>query len=154
MLRPAAACGAALLSFATAQALAQSSSDAGPAPAGPRGQPSLSIELNKLEMAENACRGYFVVTNRTAAPVKEIRIDVFLFDRRDVILRRVAFSFVDVRAGRTKVVPFDMAEVSCTEIGRLLVSDVLACSAPSGAPLDACAETLAVSTRAEVKFEY
>jgi hypothetical protein len=130
---------------------------AGPAPAPAQTQErpaGIDIELNKLEAAGTACRGYFVITNGTADALKELRLDVFLFDRSGIILRRAGLTFLDVRAERTKVVPFDFPEVSCTGIGRLTVNDVLACTAASGAPVVGCADRIRVTTRAGAGFSY
>ena len=113
----------------------------------------ISIELNKLESTPNACRGYFVVDNRTPEPIEELQIDVFLFDKEGVILRRVALSFLDVRSGRTKVVLFDLADLACGDVGRLLVNEVLACTDPEG-KVEGCADMVATSTRADAAFEY
>jgi hypothetical protein len=123
-------------------------------PGAEAGAGSISIELNKLESTQNACRGYFVVDNRTPEPIDELQIDVFLFDKEGVILRRVALSFLDVRSGRTKVVLFDLADLACGDVGRLLVNEVLACKGASGEAIEGCGDMLATTTRAEATFEY
>ena len=114
----------------------------------------IDIELNKLEAAGPACRGYFVITNGTADALKELRLDVFLFDRSGVIMRRAGLTFLDVRAERTKVVPFDFPDVSCAGVGRLTVNDVLACTAAAGTPIAGCADRIRASTRASAGFAY
>ena len=115
---------------------------------------AISIELNKLEPAQNACRGYFVVDNRSPKPLKELQIDVFLFDKQDVVLRRVALTFPNVRTSRMKVVLFDLADIKCEDIGRLLVNDVLACTDADGAAIEGCADIVGVTTRTAAKFDY
>lgn len=127
---------------------------AAPVGEGAPAPPGIAIELNKLETTPGACRGYFVVRNHTAEPLKEMRIEVFLFDPKGVILRRVALTFLDIRAERMKVVLFDLAEAPCTEVGRLLVNDVLGCTSLSGAPVEGCADLVSVSTRAAAAFDY
>ena len=131
-----------------------------PAPAEtatPAGAP-ITIELNKLEDAPEgagtSCRGYFIVGNPTAESLEELQIDVFVFDKDDVVLDRVALTFSGVRPGRTKVVLFDLKDLACGDIGRMLVNEVLKCSGPGGAATEGCADTLTVTTRAEAKFEY
>jgi hypothetical protein len=114
----------------------------------------ISVELNKLETVPNACRGYFVIGNGTADGLKELRLDVFLFDKAGVILRRVGLNFTGIRPERSKVVLFDIPEVACGEIGRLIVNDVLACTGSAGAPLADCATLVTTSTRAEAAFVY
>ena len=134
---------------------AEAASPPPPAPAAqaPAAQ-DITIELNKLEATEKACRGYFIVENKTPAGLKELQIDVFLFDKQSVILRRVALSFLDIRPGRSKVVLFDLADLDCGSIGRLLVNEVIACTAADGKAVEGCADRLAVRTRAGAEFEY
>jgi hypothetical protein len=114
----------------------------------------ITVELNKLESVPNACRGYFVIGNGTTDALKELRLDVFLFDKAGVILRRVGLNFTDIRPERSKVVLFDIPDVSCGDIGRLIVNDVLACNGSSGTPLPDCASLVTTSTRAEATFVY
>jgi hypothetical protein len=137
-------------------ALAQATTEAPAAVAAqPAGEgPRITIELNKLEKTEDACRGYFVIDNGMPDTLKELQIEVFLFDKQGVILRRVALPFPDVRSGRIKVVLFDLSGVACGDIGRLLVNGVLTCTAASGAPIEGCADRLAVTSRAEAEFAY
>lgn len=119
----------------------------------PASAPGITIELNKLEQTGNACRSYFVVNNSAAVPLKELRLAVYLFDRTGVILRLVALTFSDVRASRSKVVMFDIPEVPCNNLSRLVVNDITACASASGAPLPACS-SIATRTRTEAEFIY
>jgi hypothetical protein len=116
--------------------------------------PEIQVELNKLEPAGIACRGYFVVSNGVSEPLKELRLDVFLFDRAGIILRRFGLTFLDIRAERSKVVLFDLPEVECGNVGRLVVNDVIACTVASEAPLAGCSTRVRTSTRAGVPFTY
>lgn len=134
----------------TSFALAQATGGAPP----PSKSPEIQVELNKLEPAGNACRGYFLVNNGLTEPLKELRLDVFLFDRGGIILRRFGLTFLDIRAERSKVVLFDLPEVSCGNVGRLVVNDVIACTAATDAPLAGCSNRLRTSTRADVPFTY
>jgi hypothetical protein len=74
----------------------------------------INVELNRLEPAGNACRGYFVIANTAQEPLKELRLDVFLFDKAGIVLRRVGLTFADIRANRSNVVLFDIPETACT----------------------------------------
>lgn len=144
---------AALLCCWPAAAFAQGA----PAPAAPSGgsaERPISVELNRLEAAGPACRGYFVLRNRLPDRLAELRLDVFLFDRKGVVLRRVGLTFPDLRPERTKVVLFDLAEGACAEIGRLLVNDVIGCTGSAGEPVKDCADKIATSTRTTAEFEY
>ena len=55
---------------------------------------------------------------------------------------------------RTTVVLFDIPDMSCGDIGRLIVNDVLACNGSSGTPLPDCTSLVTTSTRAEAAFVY
>ena len=115
---------------------------------------TITLELNKLAASENVCQAYFVVDNQSPHRLQELKVDVYLFDKQDVVLRGVALPFADVRAGRTMVVPFELPDLPCGDIGRVLLNKVLVCTDASGAPVEACADMLAVNTRSDVAFEY
>lgn len=138
---------------------ARAQSPPAPAPTAPaaapeRKAPAIALELNKLEPASGSCRAYFVVENKMAELVRELRLDTFIFDGNGVIVRRIGLTFPDLRPERTKVVPFDLSGANCGEIGRMLVNDVLTCTGAAGAPIAGCNDAIAVSTRAGAKFEY
>jgi hypothetical protein len=116
--------------------------------------PGIRVELNKLEAAGSACRGYFVITNGAPDSLKDLRLDVFLFDKAGIVLRRVGLTFADVRAERSKVVLFDIPDTACGDIGRLVVNDVLACNGSAGTPLAGCANLITTSTRTSAPFTY
>ena len=135
----------------------------GPAPAAappagerqdPAGQPAIRLELNKLEPAQSACRVYFVVENQTEDEVAELHTDVYLFDRQETVLRGMVLQFACIRPKRTKVVPFELADLGCDAIGRVLLNDVVLCKRPDGSPLQGCGERLAISSRLDVNFSY
>ena len=115
---------------------------------------AIAVELNKLEAIGRACRGYFVVRNRTPEAVGELRLDVFLFDKPGLILRRVGLTFTDLPPERTKVALFDLTEGACEEIGRVLVNAVVDCTNPRGGALSCCSEMVRTSTRTQAEFEY
>jgi hypothetical protein len=115
---------------------------------------SILLELNKLVPVEDACHAYVIVNNQRPEALKELKLDVYLFDKRDIIINGIALQFSDVGTGRTRVVPFELPDLSCDDIGRVLLNKVLACTDGSGAPISGCADGLRLSSRAEAKFEY
>ena len=116
--------------------------------------PAITVELNKLESAGPSCRSYFLVTNRTPDALKDLRLEVYLFDRKGVVLRRIALPFSGLRSERSKVVIFDLADLACTDLDRLLVNEVLTCTGEDGAPVKSCPDLVAVTTRASAAFSY
>lgn len=140
-----AALGVGLVSLCLVPAAgAQSAADA--APAG-----KVSLELNKLEQVEDACRAYLVLQNGTETTFGELELDIVLFDREDVIQRRLAVNTAPLRAGKTTVKAFEIDRQRCDAVGRVLLNDVLKCSSDEGRR-DDCLGLVSVSSRAGPDF--
>lgn len=120
------------------------------APGSP-GTGKISIELNKLEEREGSCRVYLVIENGTTADIKNIELDVFIFDRDEIITRRVGLNTRRLKPGRTYIRLFDITEVTCAAINRLVLNEVISCTAQSGEAID-CEDRLALSSRARAGF--
>ena len=115
---------------------------------------AITLELNKLTQVDNACHAYVIVNNQTPDPLQELTVDVYMFDEAGVILRGLALQFADVRSGRATVVPFELPDLPCADVSRVLLNKVLTCTKADGSALDGCADMLAVSTKAEAEFAY
>jgi hypothetical protein len=133
--------GLVALGLGAAQARAQS-------PAAP-----LRLELNRLEARDGgACRVWFVARNPAPEAVDPLRLDLVLFGRDAVILRRLAVDLGPLPASRTTVRIFDVAGQACEGIGQLLLNEVMACGGgprPDARDGAACADRLALSSRAD-----
>ncbi len=131
----------------------------------------IPLELNKLEplpppaaapgggaAASAGCRAYMVVTNPDPEPISQLRLDLILFGKDGVILRRIALDLGPLAARKTAVRLFDLQGQPCDGIGRLLVNDVLACqtgqqeNAPAEQQRQACLDRLQVSSRAKAEL--
>lgn len=134
-----------LAGCATAMIGALAAGSASAQPAAP-----LKLELNRLEARDGgACRVWFVANNPGAEAIDPLRLDLVLFGRDAVILRRLAVDIGPLPAARTAVRIFDVGGLRCEEIGQLLLNDVLACGSTDMAQRMACAERLALASRAE-----
>jgi hypothetical protein len=109
----------------------------------------LRLELNRLEPREPGCRVWFVVNNPAAEPLDPLRLDLVLFGRDGVILRRLAVDVGPLPAGRTVVRIFDVTGQPCEGIGQLLLNDLLACGGTEPAQRAACTDRLALASRVE-----
>ena len=125
----------------------------------------IPLELNKLEPlpgppsggapASGGCRAYMVVTNPDAEPIEQLRLDLILFGKDGVILRRIALDLGPLAPRKTAVRLFDLQGQPCDGIGHMLVNDVLACQAgqPGNASAEqqrqSCLDRLQVSSRAQ-----
>lgn len=119
------------------------------------------IELNKLEPIPTGtpgapgCRAYIVMQDPDPAPIEQLRLDLVLFGTDGVIARRIALDLGPMAAGKTAVRLFDMPGLPCTDIGRVLINDVLACrmgASAGGQAADqdhaACLDRLTPTSRA------
>lgn len=112
---------------------------------------SLHIELNRLEQRNDGCRVHLVLENASAHAFSSYRLDLVIFASDGVIARRLALETAPLRADKTMVKEFELVELACAGIGRVLLNDISACESMSG-PIEDCVATARVSSRAPVSF--
>ncbi len=124
-------------------------------PARAPGEAPISIELNKLEKTEprpgatgNDCRIYVVIDNRSGDAYDSLQLDLIFFRTDGVIGRRLAVDMAPLRPVKKSVKLFDVAGLECTNIGQVLVNDVMACRDTGGKAIDDCLNRIALSSRA------
>ena len=157
-LRPGLAALAVLASSAAFGQDAPTPSPDAPAAAAP-GAPApaaggITLELNKLAQVDNACHAYMILDNQTPERLQDLTVDVYLFDQAGVILRGLALQFADVRPARATVVPFELPDLPCGDVSRVLLNKVLTCTRADGAVVDGCAELLGTRSKAQAAFDY
>ena len=111
----------------------------------------LSIELNKLEPHDNACRTYFVLQNDTEIGLTELVLDIYIFNRDGIIEKRLAMDTREIMPGKTQVRLFDVRDLACDAIGRFLINGVLSCHDTDGERSD-CAGLLSFISRTGVEL--
>lgn len=112
------------------------------------GKARIAVELNKLDAVDNACRAYLVVENKTDEALKSLRLDLVMFDPEHIVAKRLAIEAAPLPADKTTLKVFDIQDLQCDGIGRILLNDVLACRDANGKRAD-CLESLAVSSRGD-----
>ncbi|WP_375451784.1 hypothetical protein [uncultured Devosia sp.] len=112
---------------------------------------ALDLELNALQPTQNGCRITFLAANRLAAPIDRAAIETALFDADGVIDRIVTLDFKALRPGKTKVLQFELADLPCDGIGRVLINDISACEGTGLAPT-VCLDSLNTATRLPITF--
>jgi hypothetical protein len=112
---------------------------------------ALHIELNRLEDRGAGCRVHLVLENTSPRAYDSYRLDLVIFGADGVIARRVALETAPLRANKTVVKEFELADLACTQVGRILLNDVSQC-ASAGGDVDDCVTTTRVSSRASVSF--
>jgi hypothetical protein len=113
--------------------------------------PSLDVELNKIEDNAGRCSAAFVLKNQTGETIDQLRLDLYVFDKAGVIARHLFLDTGPLRDGKTSVASFAILDKSCTEVGRLLVSDVPVCKTHSGKEVD-CVAALNLTSKASVEL--
>ena len=113
----------------------------------------LVLELNKLEPLDKACRAYFLIKNQSKDEIEDIKLDIFIFGKDEVISRRFAISTGQLRPGKTVIRLFDIPDLECGTAARFLVNEVISCTGPTG-PIERCGDRLAVTARGGVVFDY
>lgn len=111
----------------------------------------LHIELNRLEQHGDGCRVHLVLENSASRAYTSYRLDLVIFDGEGVIARRLALETAPLWAHKTMVKEFELADLACDGVGRILLNDVTACASTSGEFGD-CVTTTRVSSRGAVAF--
>jgi len=110
------------------------------------GAQGVTLELNKLEPQENACRAYLVLQNGTESEFSSLRLDLVAFDTDGIVAKRLAIEAAPLPPGKTSLKLFDMLDLSCDVIGHLLLNSVLACGDQNGERTD-CLDLVGVSAK-------
>ena len=118
--------------------------------AAPAEPPLLAVELNLVEQHEKTCRLTFVAQNTLGGDLLALVFETVLFDRAGQVIDLTLFDFQDLPDGSPRVRQFDLADVSCASIGRVLFNDVHACTSESLTP-EVCATGLRWSSRTGVE---
>lgn len=106
----------------------------------------LSLELNRIDPLEGACRLTFVAENRLGADLDALDLETVLIDTDGRVERLTLFEFGALPDGLPRVRQFDIPGLTCEALGRVVINGVAACSAGA-----ACAEGLELSTRTDVE---
>ncbi|MCB9960401.1 MAG: hypothetical protein H6843_17530 [Rhodospirillaceae bacterium] len=115
---------------------------------------TITIELYQMDEAANGgCRTYFSVHNDTDVAVTALQPDIYVFADDGTILRRIVFNIVPTPSGGQRYMALDLNDMSCSDVGRMLLNGVLTCETTEG-PRDDCWSVLNTSTRLPVSLDY
>ena len=112
---------------------------------------SILVELNKLEDSNGACRAYLIVENKDTTKFETLNLDLVMFDVEGIVVGRLAFDTAPLLIGKTNVRVFDIEGLTCSQIGRLLLNDVISCADSVGERLD-CLSLISTRARGSVDF--
>ncbi|MEP3114635.1 hypothetical protein [Nisaea sp.] len=113
----------------------------------------LLLELNKVESVGGDCRTTWVVKNTTGTNLETMKLDFVAFDTDGIVVRRVIADMGPIHTEHTRVKLFDLKEINCGNVGRVLMNGVRTCEGGSAAVAPGlCADNLQTATRAAVPF--
>lgn len=115
-------------------------------PALAQSAPELGIELNALTPSETGCRVTFLATNRLGTELTRAGLEVALFGADGGIDRLVSLEFKAMPEGKARVLQFDLADLACEKLSRVLINDVVACEG-DGLDPKTCLAALKPSSR-------
>lgn len=113
--------------------------------------PQLALELNAAQTSERGCRVTFLATNDLGAPLERASVEMALFKGDGAIDRIVTLDFKALSEGKTKVLQFELANLDCADLSRVLVNDITACDGEGLDPA-ACLAGLVPSARPDITF--
>lgn len=142
--------GAGMIAVSSGSVLAQDA--AATAPAAPETPPAatLNVELNALTPSQKGCMMTFVAQNNLAAPVNKISFELAFFNDRNAVDRITVLDFRDLPLGKKRVRQFDMPNVKCESVTRILINDTPVCDGPEKG---ACMKGLVTRSQISVPFE-
>ncbi|WP_170382170.1 hypothetical protein [Ruegeria atlantica] len=114
-------------------------------------EPGLMVELNAVQDVEGACRLTFLVENETQASIDSASYQVVIFDASGVFERLTLFGFRELPAGRPRVRQFDVRNITCDNLGRVLINGVSSCIV-DGSESNICDQTPTLRSRTEVEL--
>lgn len=123
------------------------------APVAAQDAAEFSLELNNAaETTAGGCRLTYVATNNTGEELGQTAYEVAVFNADGVVSRILVLEFGALTVGKTKVVQFDLSDQPCSDISRIVVNDVSACTLSDGTEGDFCLSGLVTGSRGPIQF--
>ena len=112
---------------------------------------NIAIELNRIEDSVGGCLSHMVLNNGSGLAFTDLQLDLVMFDTDGIIIDQLAVNLGPLRADKIMVRVFEIPGVACTDIGVMLLNDVLSCGNGEEEWAD-CVEMMQPSSRAAVDF--
>lgn len=87
----------------------------------------ISFQLNSTAGVKDACRFNFVFRNGVSRPIKDLVLELVVFNSEDLVDRFVLVKSGSLPEGKTRVRQFDFAGLACDKVSKLLVNEVKVC---------------------------
>ena len=111
----------------------------------------LSVELNAMQNVGGACRLSFLAENFTGMGVEKIVFETVIFDKSGGVISLSLFDFQNLPADRPRVRQFDLSEIPCDSVGKVLINGANTCVV-SGVNSNICDDALSLGSRTLVEL--
>ncbi|KRB61841.1 hypothetical protein ASE04_20220 [Rhizobium sp. Root708] len=111
---------------------------------------SLDVELNALAPSQKGCMMTFVALNKLPAPINKVSFELAFFNDKNAVDRITVLDFRDLPQGKKRVRQFDMPNIKCESVTRLLINDTPVCDGPAAGE---CMKGLVTRSQVSVPFE-
>ncbi|ANK86903.1 MULTISPECIES: hypothetical protein [unclassified Rhizobium] len=110
----------------------------------------LDVELNALAPSQKGCMMTFVAENNLQAPINKMSFELAFFNDKNAVDRITVLDFRDLPQGKKRVRQFDMPNVKCESVTRVLINDTPVCDGPAAGE---CMKGLVTRSQISVPFE-
>lgn len=93
---------------------------------------NIELELNTAADVNGGCRLTYVATNSAAASLDKVTYEVAVYDLDGIVKLLLELEFGSLPSGKTRVVQFDLPDIGCGAISRILVNTAVECLAAEG----------------------
>lgn len=93
---------------------------------------NIELELNTAADVDGGCRLTYVATNSSPVSLEKISYEVAVYDLDGFVKPLLVLEFGWLPSGKTRVVQFDLPEMACGSISRILVNGPVECSSKEG----------------------
>ena len=107
---------------------------------------NFELELNAAVEVGEGCQLTFVASNNTGVALTKASYEVAVFDSEGLVSSLFVFEFGELPMNKTRVVLFELPELKCEKVSRMLVNRQDECESADG-PQDICMKALNTSSR-------
>ena len=112
---------------------------------------SIALELNNATDYDSVCRLSFMVRNGLDTAIDDMGLEIVLLSSEGLAQDFMMLRTGSLIAGKRRVRQFDLPDVSCGDIGEVLINDVADCQG-EGLTASSCLGVLDLSTKTDIKF--
>ncbi|MBO9099184.1 hypothetical protein J5289_14795 [Rhizobium sp. B230/85] len=110
----------------------------------------LNVELNALTPSAKGCMMTFVAENDMATPIAKISFELAFFNEKNAVDKVTVLDFRELPVGKKRVRQFDMPNLKCEAVTRVIVNDTPVCDGPAAGE---CKAALTTRSQTPIPFE-